>query len=100
MIKPCGYYLVVKPDPVEDTINGIVVSLESSKEKEKRAQVLGTIVSIGPDAWKDYGNEPWAEVGDRVAFSKYGGKFLTDPANGEELVVLNDNDVVAVLTEE
>lgn len=99
MIKPCGYYLVVKPDQVETTKNGIVIMTSSEEKKESRAQVLGTIKAIGPDAWKEYGKEPWAKVGDRVAYSKYGGKFLTDPETKEEFVVLNDNDIVAIITE-
>ncbi len=101
MIKPCGYYVLIKPDAVETAVNGIIVSTPSEEKKESRAQVIGTILSLGPTAFEDYGGQDvWACSGDRVVYSKYGGKFIKDPANGEEFVLVNDNDIVAILTEE
>jgi co-chaperonin GroES (HSP10) len=63
---------------------------------------------VGPDAWKAFhynsnpnGEEfvPWARVGDFIAFAKYSGKMLEDPEDGQKYIVINDEDVVAVLRE-
>jgi co-chaperonin GroES (HSP10) len=42
---------------------------------------------------------PWARVGDFIAFAKYSGKMLEDPEDGQKYIVINDEDVVAVLRE-
>ena len=100
MIKVCGSYVLVRPDAVESTTkSGIITGTRETLEKEQRAQVVGTIEQLGSGAWSDMDEGPWASVGDRVAYSKYGGKFLIDPDSGEEFVVLNDIDIVAVITE-
>lgn len=98
MIKVCGHYVLIKPDPVERTSNaGIIMQTESEAKKESRARVIGTIAQLGPFAWDD-DPEPWAKVGDKTLYSKYGGTFVTDPESGVEYVVLNDVDIVAVIT--
>ena len=57
-------------------------------------------MKIGPTAWKDYkGGDPWCVVGDRVFFSKYAGASIEDGTE-EGLVLLNDEDVQAILVEE
>ena len=53
-------------------------------------------------AWKAFDRadphwKPWANVGDTVIYTKYGGKFVTDPDTKERYVVLNDEDVTAVI---
>jgi co-chaperonin GroES (HSP10) len=88
MITPCGYRVLVKPDPIETTVGSIIVLSSEQQEKlEKAGQELGTIAAIGPLAWKahlrgDNGahiGQPWAQVGDKVQYSRYGGKFIKDP---------------------
>lgn len=102
MIEPVGYRVMVKPDDVElTTPGGIVLALDENIEKH--AQVHGTVVAYGSQAWlatqlDENGTsvgEPWVNVGDRVLYSKYGGKTVIDPANGEEFVMLNDVDILA-----
>ena len=110
-MKPCGHRVVVKPDKVEEkTESGIITMLDSQKKLEQYGCIKGTIISIGPTAWKAFdrhtirqpdgsdkviGGEPWASVGDRVIYSKYGGIIVE--VEDEELTILNDEDVVAVL---
>lgn len=99
MIKVCGHYVLILPDPVERTSKtGIIMNTESEAKKESRAQILGTIVQIGPFAWND-DPEQWAKIGDKTLYSKYGGTFVKDPESGIEYVVLNDIDIVAIISE-
>ena len=94
-IEPCGHRVIVKPDPVEEiSKGGIVVSVGDKKEREQAAQTTGVIVAIGPTAWQAFDDgKPWAAVGDRVFYAKYGGwKFDHE---GVEYRLLNDEDVTA-----
>lgn len=92
MWKPIGHRILVKPDEVvKKTASGILIA--SDEKLERNAQVFGTIIEIGEDAWVAY--KPKSEfaglkVGDRVAYAKYAGKWLADNS-----LVLNDDDIVA-----
>lgn len=92
-----GRRLLVKPDPIEETVNGFV--MVTDKKLERAGQIVGTLVSIGHLCWKDFSDEtPWAEVGDAVLYSRYAGKFVEDPLSGENYVILNDEDIIAKIT--
>ena len=71
-------------------------------EDKRRAQAgvdQGTVVAIGPTAFQDYNTEVPCAIGDYIAFAKYSGKILTDPDDNEEYVIINDEDVVAIIKE-
>lgn len=96
MIDPVGHRVLVKPFEVETvTESGIQIVL--NEDREFAAQEYGTIVAVGPTAWKDFGGEPWANVGDKVIYSKYGGKIVKMPNDPTKYVILNDEDVLAKL---
>lgn len=100
MIKPCSYHVLVRPDNVAER-QGTIFLPQSTREREQYAQVFGTIVDIGPTAWKGFDSgEPWAAVGDRVSYAKYGGFLLEDPETKEHFRLLLDKDIVAVITGE
>lgn len=94
MIKPCGYRLLVMPDKVEDVTDWDFKIL-TDERLERAAQVYGTITAVGSECWK--GETPWAAVGDKVCYIKHAGKFITDPETGEEVVILNDEDIICTL---
>jgi co-chaperonin GroES (HSP10) len=103
MIIPTGYRILVKPDDIEKVTKGGIV-LVTDEKLERAAQHVGTIVAIGKQAWKafskKYDGAPWASVGDRIIYSKYAGKYVKDPETQEQFVILNDEDVVAIVTGE
>lgn len=114
-IFPSGNRIVVKPDDVEEVTEGGIVIPSKVKEDHQHAQSTGILVAVGPDAfchttatterlidgnWKvvervrtGY-SEPFAEVGDRVAFAKYGG-LIVEGEDGESYRILNDEDLTA-----
>lgn len=107
MIIPCGHRVVVKQEKYDEHDEvfasakkaGIVI--ETDKNVRYQASVdKGTIISVGPTAWKDFGGVNWAEVGDSVVFAKNAGKRVEDPNDKDtHYVVLNDEDIVAVVKE-
>ena len=96
--------VLVKPEKVEDTDEvikrakaaGIQVQLD---KREEKAVEFGTVVQVGPTAFKDYGRGPEIlKGGDYVTYAKYAGKLIKHA--GEEYLILNDQDVIAKLTKE
>ena len=95
-----GFRLLVKPDDIEKErdIEGTEKKLViiTNDRYEKAAIQTGVVVGIGLQAWG--GSTRWCEVGDRIMFSKYGGKWICDPSDEtKEYIVLNDEDVLAKL---
>ena len=118
MLHPCGYRILVLPDEIEKEIKegklaevGFeIVLTEQQQRLEEASQHLGTIVAVGTKAWayhRDIDSDgiqregaPWAEKGNRVIYARYAGKKLVDPETEIEYVVLNDEDIICVVTGE
>ena len=95
-IHPKGERILIQPEEVEKVSQGGIIMLDS--EKQGLAQVYGHLVAHGVDAWSDYA-EPFAAVGDRIMFAKYGGLLVTG-MDGVAYRVMNDTDVTATVHEE
>ena len=95
MIVPLLHRVLVKADKVETkTESGIILTID--EKRENAAAETGVILAIGPTCFKDYGGSPTdINVGDKIAFAKYAGKTIKE--NGEEFVLLNDEDIVALI---
>jgi len=92
-IRPVGDRVVVKPAEKEEITKSGIVIPDTVKEKPQE----GTIIAIGSGKINDKGDRTPLEVkeGDRVLFAKYGGtefKF-----EGEDLLVLRESDILAIL---
>ena len=111
-LEPAGHRVIVKPNPVAEVTKGGIVLVEQTKDNEKRATMVGTVVAIGFQAWKSHGvsavdesvrGVPWAKVGDTVIYSRYSGADVpeelrkkVDPS-AERLVIINDEDCLTVI---
>jgi chaperonin GroES len=107
-IYPCGDRILVKPDKIEK--KGLIEIPDTITGKHMEAQISGVLVAVGPDAWTHYvkkgpsGTEvsgysgPYAKVGDKVMFAKYGGINL-EGKDGELYRVLNDDDLLCKVDE-
>lgn len=102
MIEALGNRVIIKPDSIEEvTAGGIVIAqTENYLREEKAATSTGTVVDFGEAAWLDpiMGGEPWVNIGDKVVFARYAGKYVTDPDDGDEYVVINDDAIQARIT--
>jgi len=96
-IKSTGHHLLVKTDRIEEKTKGGIYLAPQSMEQERRAATTGILVDIGPSAWQEFADgQPWAKVGDRVSYAKFAGiEMMGD--DGKDYVLLNDQDVLAVL---
>lgn len=99
MITPAGHKVLVEPDVVEDkTLAGLYLA-ESTKERKRNEQIVGTLVAVGINCWVAFDDgKPWAKVGDRVYYARNGGWKIIDPETKKEFVLLNDEDICAILT--
>jgi len=104
MIEPTLHRILIKQDVFEETNKdyrkmkelGLVLP---NTEDQKRAQAgvdTGTVIAIGATAFRDFGASSPISSGDKIAYAKFAGKFITDPSTHEEFVILNDEDVVCV----
>ena len=96
--QPTGYRVLILPrgrDPV--TKGGIQLAKETI-DRDSIASVVGYVVAIGPDAYKDkqkFPEGPWCQEGDWILFGRYAGaRFRIE---GGEMRLLNDDDVLAML---
>ena len=96
--EPKGYKLLIAlPEVEETTESGIIKSAESQRE-EAIATVVGWVMSMGPDAYVNYGrfpNGPYCQVGDWVVFRAFSGTRLK--IHGKEFRLINDDTVEAVV---
>lgn len=96
-ILPTGGHLLVMPKKVEEITSGGIILPQETQEKEQQAATEGTLIAVGPTAWMDLDNgEAWANIGDKISYSRYAGVSMTGQDN-EQYVLINDNDVLARL---
>ena len=106
MIKPTGHRILVDVDEADLEVEFATgaFTIVSDKKLEDAHQIIGTLVDIGPQAWKafgpDFSGEPWAKLGDRIMFAEYAGRTVEDPETGKKYKLMNDEDVTAVVTGE
>jgi len=97
-ITPSGGHILVLPDPVKEVTKGGIFIPETVREKEQQAATSGKVISVGKSAWADLDDgHAWAKVGDRVCYGRYAGMTITGQ-DGVNYTLLNDNDVLAVLS--
>lgn len=94
-IRPIGDRVVVKPTPKEEVSKGGIIIPDTAKEKPQQ----GTVIAVGSGKLNDKGDRTALELnaGDKVLYAKYGGtEFVFD---GEDLLVLRESDILAILSE-
>lgn len=116
MLTVKGWRLLVRPIKVVDSMQsqvpddlknmGFVVSVgdERTALMYEAGVERGVVVQVGNMAYKTdecgYGKdgwEPWCKEGDQITFVKYAGRPQIDPETGEEFLVLNDVDMLALV---
>ena len=93
-LKPLGDRLIVRAlDEDETTASGLVLP-DTAKEKPQKGEVL----AVGDGPKDEDGKRVALDVakGDTVLYSKYGGTEIK--VDGEDLLVLRESDVLAVVS--
>ena len=93
-IKPINDKIVVKRLEADNTTKGGIVLPDSAKEKPKEGRVL----AVGAGRVLDNGERAAFQVkkDDRVIFSSYAGTEIK--LEGEEYLILEENDILAIVT--
>lgn len=109
-----GHRILIKPDPLEELID-IPQALKDNKfevvkpvdlaKREEAGTETGTVIQVGNTAFRAFDGqdpnwEPWCKAGDRVLFTRYSGKIIEDPVSKEKFMIVNDEDIQAIVTGE
>ncbi len=94
-IKPLADRVVLKLTEAEETTKSGIILTSAAKEKPQTANV----VAVGPGGLVD-GKEVsmYLAVGDTVIMSKYSGTEVK--LDGEEYIIVRQDDVLAIVEEE
>jgi chaperonin GroES len=94
-LKPLGDRLIVRAIEEEMTTASGLVLPDTAKEKP----VIGEVLAAGEGRIDDSGKRIPMDVGkgDKILYSKYGGTETKDPKTGEDLLVLRESDVLAIV---
>jgi co-chaperonin GroES (HSP10) len=100
-IKPVEYKVLVKLDEIEEKTSGGIYRPGQTIDKERRAQVKGTIVDLGCMAFEDWNDHDrrTLEPGLRVYVAKYSG-LPVEGVDGEEYQLVQDKDIAAIIVKE
>lgn len=96
--EPAGYRLLIALPEVSEKTEGGVYMPDSLKSAEEVASILGCVLKIGPQAYRDpdrFPDGPWCKEGDFVIFRAYSGTRFK--IMGKEFRLINDDTVEAVV---
>lgn len=93
-IHPLGNRIVVKRSHQQTTKGGILLP-DTAKEKPKE----GEVIAVGPGKRNEKGElEPMTlKKGDKILFSSYSGTEVKSDSLGEELIIMNEDEVLGLL---
>lgn len=93
MLKPLGDRVVLKVQKEEEQSIGGIVIASNAREKP----TTGEVIAVGNGRILDNGQrvEPEVKVGQSVVFDKYAGSEVK--YEGEEYLVIRENDIIAVI---
>ena len=96
--KPTGWRILILPYTMSSKTKGGIYIPDQTVDRESYATVVGYVVSLGPDAYKDkakYPDGPWCKEKDWVIFGRYAGaRFKIE---GGEMRILNDDEILATI---
>lgn len=101
--EPKGYKLLIAIPKKEETFkNSPIVIAESARQREETASIVGLVVKIGSQAYKDEEKFPdgaWCKEGDFIIMRSFSGtRFkVTTPEGEQEFRLINDDTVEAVV---
>ena len=89
---PTGYrILVALPEVEEKTEAGLYIT-DERRDAETVASVVGFVMKIGPDAYRDekrFPTGPWCKEGDWIVMRAYSGTRIN--IHGKEFRLINDD---------
>ena len=105
-IEPVLHRILVEPETVDNystdrkKLKALGFELPPEQERAQASVDTGTVVAIGPTAFRDFGASSPLAIGDKIVYAKFAGKFVMDPYTEQQLVAINDEDVICIFREE
>lgn len=112
MIKPTGYYILVKMEKVEQTLkggalDGFVLSTNNEHEREQNGHDVGVLVALGPTSFNGFKGidadnveeraAQWGvSIGDKIEFNRYDGKIPSHP-DFVDYRIIQDAHIIGVI---
>ena len=96
--QPKGYKILIGIPEVSETTDGGVFMPDGLRSAEETASIIGFVIDMGEDAYKDHDkfpNGPFCKKGDFVIFRSYSGTRFK--IHGKEFRLINDDTVEAVV---
>lgn len=97
--QPVGYRILLALPPEKETVGekGVILAPEDLRRREQTASIIGNVIAMGPDAYKDptkFPSGPWCNVGDWVLFKSYSGTRVK--VKGQEFRLINDDTIEGI----
>jgi|TARA_R110000787_G_scaffold37078_1_gene94406 chaperonin GroES len=96
-LRPAGWRILIKPVSVSNKSKGGVIIPDEIQDIAKLSSVIGQVISVGAEAYRDPNKftAAWVGDGDWVVIAKFSGaKFKI---NGEEYRLVNDDEILAIV---
>ena len=95
---PTGYHILIGLPEIEEKTEGGILKAKSTLEIEEVASIVGFVIAMGPDCYKDekrFPTGPWCKEGDFVLMRSYSGTRIK--IHGKEFRLINDDPPEAVV---
>lgn len=96
--RPMGTCVIVKIEKVEEYSGGGILLTNVLAEKEQMAREEGIVIAKAAMAGFDGADD--FQVGNLVAFARFGGKHLGYDDDKNEIRIMKDIDILCVIEEE
>jgi chaperonin GroES len=94
-LKPIGDRIIVRREAADEKTTGGIILPDTAKNKPQR----GEVVAVGPGKLKKDGTRAAMQLkaGDKVLFTSWAGDEFQDRAKKDEILVMHEEDVLAVI---
>lgn len=97
---PCGYKILIGLPKIDTKYDSGIVKADAVVRNEEVASVVGFIIAMGPDCYKDparFPSGPFCKKGDFVLLRSYAGNRFK--IHGVEFRLISDDMVEAVISD-
>ena len=98
MPQPTGWRILILPYKGKAVTEGGIHLVQSQIDRESLATVVGYVVKMGPDCYKDASKfaEPWCQEKQWVLIGRYAGARFS-LGDESECRIINDDEVIATI---
>ena len=97
--KPCGYRMLIAIPKAAETFGETgLLKADVTRQVEEVTTVVGMVVAMGPDCYKDpvkFPSGPWCKIGDFVIIRAYSGTRIS--IYSKEWRLVNDDTIEGVV---